>query len=58
VNYLSYINIDLVGCDPTDGKASAIIWQYGHDRPVGSYYGCTAKTSRYVYKTALSSLLI
>ncbi|CAM0142758.1 unnamed protein product [Umbelopsis sp. WA50703] len=36
----------LVGCDPTDGKASAIIWQYGHDRPVGSYYGCTAKTSR------------
>ncbi|CAO3662730.1 unnamed protein product [Umbelopsis ramanniana] len=36
----------VVGCDPADGKPSAVIWQYGHDRAVANYYGCQAKTSR------------
>ncbi|KAL7308090.1 regulator of (H+)-ATPase in vacuolar membrane, variant 3 [Mucor circinelloides] len=36
----------ITGCDVVNGGPSAILWQFGQEREIASYYGCQGKTTR------------
>lgn len=44
----SFVNpvLDITGCDVVNGGPSAILWQFGQEREIASYYGCQGKTTR------------
>lgn len=38
--------VDITGCEVNNGGPSAILWQFGQEREIASYYGCQGKTTR------------
>ncbi|GAA5804339.1 hypothetical protein HPULCUR_009827 [Helicostylum pulchrum] len=36
----------ITGCEVNNGGPSAILWQFGQEREIASYYGCQGKTTR------------
>ncbi|CEP07241.1 hypothetical protein [Parasitella parasitica] len=40
------ISTDITGCEVNHGGPSAILWQFGQEREIASYYGCQGKATR------------
>ncbi|KAG2213642.1 hypothetical protein INT46_000817 [Mucor plumbeus] len=36
----------ITGCEVNNGEPSAILWQFGQEREIASYYGCQGKATR------------
>lgn len=46
IRFNFFIVIDITGCEVNNGGPSAILWQFGQEREIASYYGCQGKATR------------
>ncbi|KAI9248164.1 hypothetical protein EDC94DRAFT_528447, partial [Helicostylum pulchrum] len=44
--FFFFFLVDITGCEVNNGGPSAILWQFGQEREIASYYGCQGKTTR------------